>query len=90
MAWAGIMADRYTDVHVFDRGVLTGQWYRNEILALYLRLFRGSYRPNFLFMDDNALPHSSQLVDEFLRSEAQRQASVTIDELKSALVHEWV
>lgn len=69
MVWAGIMADGRTDLHVFDRGTLTGQRYRDEILAPYVRLFRGAYGPNFLFMDDNARPHRAQLVDDYLESE---------------------
>lgn len=59
----GIMADGHTDLHVFDRGNLTGEWQRHEILAPHLQLFRGAYGQNFIYIDDNA-----QLVDEYLES----------------------
>ncbi|GFV65016.1 hypothetical protein TNCV_763581 [Trichonephila clavipes] len=45
------MADRHTDLHVFNRGTLKSQQYRDDILAPYIKLFRG---PNFICMDDNS------------------------------------
>ncbi|GFX61476.1 dna-mediated transposase [Trichonephila clavipes] len=64
MVWTGIIADNHTDLHVFDRDSLTGQWYRDEVLALCIRLF---HRPNFTFLDDNASPYRAQLVDKNLQ-----------------------
>ncbi|GFT24686.1 uncharacterized protein TNCV_2856201 [Trichonephila clavipes] len=68
MFWVGIMANRYTDCHVFDSGTLIGLWYRDEILAPYLRLFFGEYGPNLILMDDSAHSHRAQLVDECFKS----------------------
>ncbi|KFM70283.1 Transposable element Tcb2 transposase, partial [Stegodyphus mimosarum] len=69
MVWGGIMIDGRTPLHVFSSGSVTGQIYRDEVLDPYVRLFRGAYGPDFLFMDDNARPHRANLVDEFLESE---------------------
>ncbi|GFY14194.1 uncharacterized protein TNCV_3613831 [Trichonephila clavipes] len=69
MIWAGIMADEDTDLHMFDRSFLTGQRYRNEILAPYFRLFRGAYGPNFIFTDNYASPHKAEFVNEYLQLE---------------------
>ncbi|GBL83808.1 hypothetical protein AVEN_132688-1 [Araneus ventricosus] len=66
MAWAGIMLDGRTPLHVFERGTVTGVGYRDEILEPYVRLFRGAVGPEFILMDDNARPHRALLVDEFL------------------------
>ncbi|GFW26735.1 DDE_3 domain-containing protein [Trichonephila clavipes] len=73
IVWAGFMADGYTDLHVFDRNTLTGQRYREENLSPCIRLFHGADGPNFLFRDDNARPHRTQLEDEYLQSVYIRQ-----------------
>ncbi|GBN58951.1 hypothetical protein AVEN_240748-1 [Araneus ventricosus] len=69
MVWAGIMLDGRTPLHVFERGNVTGERYRDEILEPYVRLFRGAVGPEFILMDDNVRPHRALLVDEFLESE---------------------
>ncbi|GBN75652.1 hypothetical protein AVEN_90780-1 [Araneus ventricosus] len=69
MVWAGIMLDGQTPLHVFERGIVTGVRYRDEILQPYVRLFRGAVGPEFILIDDNARPHRALLVDEFLESE---------------------
>jgi len=73
MIWAGIMFDGRTPLHVFDRGSLTVVRYREEILEPCVRLFRGAVGPGFLLMDDNARPHSAQLVDDYLEGEDIRR-----------------
>ncbi|GBM88938.1 Transposable element Tcb2 transposase [Araneus ventricosus] len=73
MVWAGIMLDGRTPLHVCERVTVTGVRYRDEILELYLRLFRGAVGPEFILMDDNARPHRALLVDEFLESEDIRR-----------------
>ncbi|GBO02153.1 hypothetical protein AVEN_203621-1 [Araneus ventricosus] len=62
------MLDGRTPLHVFERGIVTGVRYRDEILEPYVRLFRGAVGPVFILMDDNARPHRALLVDEFLES----------------------
>ncbi|GFV96627.1 hypothetical protein TNCV_3387212 [Trichonephila clavipes] len=39
MVWEGIMADRHANLHVFDKGTLKGQRYRDETLGPYVKLF---------------------------------------------------
>ncbi|GBO20404.1 hypothetical protein AVEN_259722-1 [Araneus ventricosus] len=73
MVWPSIMLDGRTPLHVFERGTVTGLRYRDEILEPYVRLFRGAVGPEFILMDDNARPHRTFLVDEFLESEDIRR-----------------
>lgn len=54
MVWGGIIMGSRTPLHVFDRGIVTGQVYRDVILQYYVCLFRGAVGPTFLLMDDNA------------------------------------
>lgn len=63
---AGMMVwEEYcTSLHVFNNGSLADQIFPEEVLEPYLRLFRGGYRSDFLFMDDNARPQRTNLVDE--------------------------
>ncbi|KMQ82797.1 dna-mediated transposase [Lasius niger] len=69
MVWAGIMLGGRTDLHIFDKGSITGKRYRDEVLEPTVRLFRGAVGHEFIFMDDNATPHRAALVDDFLESE---------------------
>ncbi|GFU93515.1 transposable element Tcb2 transposase [Trichonephila clavipes] len=39
MAWKGIIAEGYTDLHMSDRGTLESQRYRDKILSPYIKLF---------------------------------------------------
>jgi len=59
MVWGGIMEDRRTRLHVFDRGSVNGVRYRDEVLEPYVRLFRGTVGPEFILMDDSARPQRS-------------------------------
>ena len=40
--------------------------YSDEILEAYVRLFRGVFGSDFMFVDDNARRHRAQIVDDFL------------------------
>ncbi|GFV06286.1 transposable element Tc3 transposase [Trichonephila clavipes] len=64
----GIILGSKTDLH-FQSVTMTGHIYRDVILEQHERLFRGAMGAEFLFMDDNARPHSANLVDECLQSE---------------------
>ncbi|GFX13572.1 hypothetical protein TNCV_3136451 [Trichonephila clavipes] len=49
MIWAGIIVDGYTDLHVFDRGTLTSQWYKDERdPCIPYQTFHRRYGPNFI------------------------------------------
>ncbi|GFU00248.1 transposable element Tcb1 transposase [Trichonephila clavipes] len=57
-----------TDLHV-QSVMMTGHIYPDVILEQPVRLFGGAMRAEFLFMDDNAHPHRTNIVDECLQSE---------------------
>ena len=69
LVWGGIMLNGRTELHVFDRGSVTGNRYCEEVLLPHVRLFRGAIGPDFIFMDDNARPHRTLAVEELLESE---------------------
>ncbi|GFX31673.1 transposable element Tcb2 transposase [Trichonephila clavipes] len=63
------MLNGRTELHIFDRGSVTGDRYCEEVLLPHVRLFRGAIDPDFIFMDDNARPHRTLAVEELLKSE---------------------
>lgn len=74
MVWAGISLEAKTDI-VFvvgpDRhnaGGLTAHRYIEEILAEHVVPFAGFIGDNFLFMQDNARPHTARITMDYLRS----------------------
>ncbi|GFY01767.1 transposable element Tc3 transposase [Trichonephila clavipes] len=69
LVWGGIMLGSRTDLHIFDVGSVNGTRYCNEILLLYVRLFRGAMGLQFLFMDDNAPCHRTVAAEQLLESE---------------------
>ncbi|UYV69073.1 hypothetical protein LAZ67_6002272 [Cordylochernes scorpioides] len=70
MVWAGIFLGGRTAFHIFRQGTLTGQRYRDEILAAYVMPQALEMGENFLLMDDNARPHRAGVVDIFLQNHA--------------------
>ncbi|UYV74889.1 hypothetical protein LAZ67_12001692 [Cordylochernes scorpioides] len=70
MVWAGIFLGGRTALHIFRQGTLTGQRYRDEILAAYVMPQALEMGENFLLMDDNARPHRTGVVDTFLQNHA--------------------
>ncbi|GFX10548.1 transposable element Tcb1 transposase [Trichonephila clavipes] len=68
LVWGGISLGSRTDLHV-QSVTRTGHIYRDVILEQHVRLFRGAMGAEFLFMDDNALPHCANIVDECLELE---------------------
>ncbi|GFW09895.1 transposable element Tcb2 transposase [Trichonephila clavipes] len=69
LVWGGIMLNGRTELHIFDRGSVTGDRCCEEVLLARVRLFRGAIGPDFIFMDDNARPHRALAVEELLESE---------------------
>ncbi|KFM62858.1 Transposable element Tc3 transposase, partial [Stegodyphus mimosarum] len=63
------MLNGRNELHVFDRGSVTGDRYCEEVLLPYVCLFRGAIGPDLIFMDDNARPHRTLSVEELLESE---------------------
>ncbi|GFW93776.1 transposable element Tc3 transposase [Trichonephila clavipes] len=81
-----------TDLHIFDAGSVNGTRYCNEILLLYVRLFRGAMGLQFLLMDDNAPCHRTVSAEQLLESRrlaARTLPPVMIRELRLALQDEW-
>ncbi|GFW27923.1 transposable element Tcb1 transposase [Trichonephila clavipes] len=68
LVWGGIILGPRTDLHV-QRVTMTGHIYRDVILEQHVHLFRDAMGAGFLFMDDNARPHSANIVNECLQSE---------------------
>jgi hypothetical protein len=56
MIWGGISRAGQTDLHVIRLGTMTGVHYRNEVLDVYVRPYAGAVGPDFILMDDSALP----------------------------------
>ncbi|GFV93839.1 transposable element Tcb2 transposase [Trichonephila clavipes] len=69
MAWAGIMINGRTCLHVVAKGTMTGQRYIDEVLLPHVRLFRGAVGDKFVCMDDNATCHRTLAVQDCLDSE---------------------
>ncbi|KFM73161.1 Transposable element Tcb2 transposase, partial [Stegodyphus mimosarum] len=69
LVWGGIMLNGRSELHVFDRGSVTGDRYCEKVLLPHVRLFRGAIGPDLIFMDDNARPHGTLAVKELLESE---------------------
>ncbi|KFM70563.1 Transposable element Tc1 transposase, partial [Stegodyphus mimosarum] len=57
------------DLHIFKWGSLTTVRYRYEVLEPIVRLYAAAFGPSFVLMDDNARPHKSDIVDDYLESE---------------------
>ncbi|KFM66927.1 Transposable element Tcb2 transposase, partial [Stegodyphus mimosarum] len=67
--WGGISLGGRTDLHVFPRGTVNTQVYRDGTLDAYVRSYAGVIRDAFLLQDDNARPHRARIVDDYLRQE---------------------
>lgn len=69
MFWGSIMIGDKTPL-VPLRQSLTGPRYVDLVLEPIVRLWRGAVGDNFVFMHDNAPPHTSRVATEFLEREA--------------------
>ncbi|GFS94920.1 transposable element Tcb2 transposase [Trichonephila clavipes] len=63
------MLNGRTELHIFDRGSVTGDRYCEEVLPPHVRLFRGAIGPDFIFMEDKGRLHRTLAVEELLESE---------------------
>ncbi|GFV06981.1 transposable element Tc3 transposase [Trichonephila clavipes] len=63
------MLNGRTELHIFDRGSVTGNRQCEEVLLPHVCLFRGAIGPDFIFMDENARPHRTLAVEELLERE---------------------
>lgn len=68
MFWGGIRANNKTHLIPIN-GNMNGQVYIDTILRPVVRLWKGAVGPEFVFMDDNAPPHRTRQVQDFLETE---------------------
>ncbi|GFX95784.1 HTH_Tnp_Tc3_2 domain-containing protein [Trichonephila clavipes] len=64
LVWGGIILGSRTDLHV-QSVTMTGHIYRDVILEQHVH-FWGAMGAEFLFMDDNARPHSANIVEDII------------------------
>ena len=65
-----IMLDgRSTSLHIFERGTMTAEMHRDEVLEPYVRFFRCGGSSEFNLMEGNSRLHRALLVEEFQESE---------------------
>jgi transposase len=67
MVWAGVSLGGRTDLYLLPSGTMNGQRYRDEVLDPYVRPYAGAIGDTFILQDDNARPHRSRLVDQYLQ-----------------------
>lgn len=68
MFWGGIMLGEKTPL-ILIRQNLTGHRYVDLVLEPVVRLWRGAMGNDFIFMHDNAPPHTSRTSSDFLETE---------------------
>ncbi|GBM43825.1 hypothetical protein AVEN_166223-1 [Araneus ventricosus] len=67
--WGGISLGGRTDLHVFPRGTVNAQTYRDDILDAYVRPYAGAIVDDFLLQDDNARPRRARILDDYLQQQ---------------------
>ncbi|GFW53267.1 nose resistant to fluoxetine protein 6 [Trichonephila clavipes] len=66
VVWRGIMLNKWTQLHVFDRCSVTEDRYCKEGTLFYVRLFKSAIGPDFVFMVDNPRPYPIADVHQLL------------------------
>lgn len=66
MVWAGICLGARTDLVVIDRGSLTADRYIREVLEENVVPFAPYIGDDFVFMQDNARPHTARVTQAYL------------------------
>lgn len=69
MVWGGVSLDGRTELIPIRRGTMTAQRYRDEVLAPVVVPYAGAVGENFIFMHDNARPHTARLTTAYLEQE---------------------
>ncbi|GBM13061.1 hypothetical protein AVEN_101910-1 [Araneus ventricosus] len=67
--WGSISLSGRTDLHVFPRGTVNVQAFRDDILDAYVRPYAGAIGDDFLQKDDKARPHRARIVGDYLQQE---------------------
>lgn len=66
MVWGGICVGARTDLVVIDGGSLTAHRYITDVLEPHVMPFAPFIGENFIFMHDNARPHTARIVKDYL------------------------
>jgi transposase len=66
MVWAGISLQSHTELYLVPGGSLTADRYITEILQDYVVPYAPLVGNNFLYMHDNARPHTAGIVRDYL------------------------
>lgn len=66
MVWGGITLTARTALVIIDGGSLTAHRYITEILEPHVMPFAPFIGPDFVFMHDNARPHTARVVRDYL------------------------
>ena len=67
--WRGISLGGRTDLHVFPVGTVNAEVYTDDILDAYACQYPGTIGDIFLLQDDNARPHESCIIGDYLQQE---------------------
>lgn len=68
MVWGGICMGARTELRVIENGSLTAARYITEVLEELVMPFAPFIGDGFVFMHDNARPHTAAIVSEYLRT----------------------
>ncbi|KAI5742884.1 hypothetical protein M8J77_012255 [Diaphorina citri] len=66
MTWGGITLNGRTTLHVLERGSMTAEIYRRDILQGIVMLFKPFIGEDMVLMHDNACPHVANHVKRYL------------------------
>ena len=67
--WGGFSLGGCTNLHIFPRGIVNAEVYRDDVLDAYARLYAGAIGVVFLLQDENARTHGARIVDDHLQQE---------------------
>lgn len=68
MVWGGIQLEARTDLEVIRFGTMNSERYITDILEPHVVPFAPFIGPNFIFMQDNARPHTAHIVREYIET----------------------
>ena len=70
-SWFGqaLASTEKTDLYFIENGTLTALRYCNEILDQFVRLYADAIGPEFIQINNNALPHRAHATNDYLECE---------------------
>ena len=67
--WGGFCLGGRRDLHIFPRGIVNAEVYRDDILDVYAGPYAEKIGDIFLLQGDNARPHGAHIIDDHLQRE---------------------